>query len=208
MLLFGYFLLGASHLARGSSLSLETPYRAGATSGFTIADFDGDHKPDFATVYSGRTSQRESLYWICFQLSSGSTQTVGLTAPIGGLQVDPRDVNGDHFTDLVVSTSWLGKTVAVLLNDGHGNFVSVDPDKFPRASTQLQDKCYEPATRPRDVSALPPSRYKTNGSLAQSLGSPSSASPEVIFPPSIRDCAFERTFVCAGRAPPGSFPRL
>ena len=60
-------------------------------------------------------------------------QTVSFIAPLGGLEIIPRDVNGDQALDLVVSAQWLKGPVAVLLNDGHGNFTVTDPGNYPSA---------------------------------------------------------------------------
>src|SRR5260221_195403 len=43
-----------------------------AASHFTIADFDGDNRPDFASVHVGQGGLQNSRYWIAFQLSGGS----------------------------------------------------------------------------------------------------------------------------------------
>src|ERR1700731_675503 len=101
------------------------------SSRFAIADFDGDSRPDLATVEMGQTSASRARYWIGFQLSTGAPQGIGVNAPIGGLDIASRDVNGDHSLDLIVTTTWLNQPVAVLLNDGHGNFTLTDPAAFP-----------------------------------------------------------------------------
>lgn len=99
---------------------------------FAIADFDGDRKPDLATVEVQRTdSSANTRYSIRFKLTAGITQVFGLTAPAGGLQIVARDVNGDDALDLLISTAWQHEQVAVLLNDGHGNFTLADPRAFP-----------------------------------------------------------------------------
>jgi hypothetical protein len=98
-----------------------------STPHFTIADFDGDSQPDLATVQTGES---ETRYWIRFQLSTGSRTAVGLSGPAGGLEIASRDVNGDEILDLVVTTAWLKQPVAVLLNDGHGNFTLNSPSAF------------------------------------------------------------------------------
>jgi hypothetical protein len=98
---------------------------------FAIADFDGDNLPDFATVQAGQISTLQTRYWIGFQLSGGSRQSVGITAPAGGLQLTSRDINGDSSLDVVVTTAWTNRPVAVLLNDGRGNFTPFDPSAFP-----------------------------------------------------------------------------
>ena len=101
---------------------------------FAIADFDGDRKPDFATVeVQNGNSGSVTQYSIRFHLTAGASQSFGVSAPAGGLQIVARDVNGDDALDLLVSTAWLHKQVAVLLNDGHGNFTLAKPEAFPAA---------------------------------------------------------------------------
>jgi FG-GAP-like repeat len=93
----------------------------------------GDRRPDLATVRAGQISSSDTHYWIGFQLSSGPRQTLGITAPTGGLQITARDVNGDDFLDVIVTTAWTNQPVAVFLNDGHGNFTQSSPSAFPSA---------------------------------------------------------------------------
>ena len=123
---------------------------------FAIADFDGDNQPDFATVQLGQHGRIEGRYSIGFQLSTGPRQSILITAPLGGLQVTLRDVNGDNSLDLIVTTEWLRKPVAVLLNDGHGHFTLT-------GNTQLADSIYNfqelsPQKQIKDATALLPSR--------------------------------------------------
>jgi hypothetical protein len=100
---------------------------------FAIADFDGDSRPDLATVHVSGSISDGTRYLIAFELSSGSHQTLGITAPAGGVQISSRDVNGDTFADVVVTTAWTNLPVAVLLNDGNGNFTPSSPSNFPDA---------------------------------------------------------------------------
>ncbi|MGB2592798.1 MAG: VCBS repeat-containing protein [Candidatus Acidiferrum sp.] len=101
---------------------------------FAIADFDGDRKPDYATVeVQNGSSGSITQYSIRFRLTAGASQSFGVSAPAGGLQIVARDVNGDDALDLLVTTAWLHKQVAVLLNDGHGNFTLAKPEAFPAA---------------------------------------------------------------------------
>lgn len=104
-----------------------------AASQFAVADFDGDSRPDLATIQFGQSGTAETRYWIGIQLSTGGRQTVGLTAPAGGLHLASRDVNGDSFLDVVVTTAWTNRPVAVLLNDGRGNFTASDASAFQGA---------------------------------------------------------------------------
>jgi hypothetical protein len=108
-------------------------------SNFTIADFDGDQRPDLATVEVQKSSSsRTTLYSIRFQLTAGIAQVFGVTAPSGGLQIVARDVNGDNSLDVLVSTVLQHEQVAVLLNDGHGKFRMADPSEFPAA---MRESC-------------------------------------------------------------------
>ncbi len=106
---------------------------AGSRLTFAIADFDGDFRPDLADVRIGRSSVSLTDYWIRFHLSASERQTILVVAPSGGLEIAARDVNGDHAIDLILTTAWLRRPVAILLNDGRGSFSRVDPAGFPEA---------------------------------------------------------------------------
>ena len=98
---------------------------------FAIGDFDGDRIPDLATVEAKPNgTQGDSRYAIRLQLTSGGAQVFGLTAPAGGLQIVAQDINGDNALDVLVRTPWQHQAIAVLLNDGHGNFTVADPGAF------------------------------------------------------------------------------
>jgi len=118
----------ASAAPQGDSSALAPQWN----SHFAIGDFDGDNQPDLATVQSG-LDRSGTRYWIRLEFGTGLRDGIGVTAPSGGLHITSRDVNGDHFLDLVVSTAWQHHPVAVLLNDGHGKFTLRDPALFPRA---------------------------------------------------------------------------
>jgi len=108
-------------------------HEAGIVPQVTIEDFDGDSRPDIAIVSESRSGSADDHYRIRFQLSRGGSQNIDLTAPVGGLDISSRDVNGDDFLDLVVTTAATNRPVAVLLNDGAGKFTASDPSAFPGA---------------------------------------------------------------------------
>jgi FG-GAP-like repeat len=109
------------------------PHEAGIVPEFDIEDFDGDSRPDIATVVEGRSGAADNHYRIKFQLSSGGSQNIEITAPVGGLDLSSRDVNGDDYLDVVVTTARTNRPVAVLLNNGAGTFTASDPSAFPEA---------------------------------------------------------------------------
>ena len=111
---------------------------------FAVADFDGDRKPDTATVQASQgLSAFTQDYWVRLHLSTAGKIYIRLTGPSGGLLVEARDVNGDNAVDIVLATPWHNRPVAVLLNDGHGNFSQVDPSAyrkfFSRPNLDLRD---------------------------------------------------------------------
>jgi len=95
-----------------------------------IADFDGDWKPDLAIVETANLRRVQANYAIHLQLSAGSDLSFLISAPDGGVRVAARDVNGDSFPDVVVSSVSDERIVAVLLNDGHGKFSRAEPASY------------------------------------------------------------------------------
>jgi hypothetical protein len=138
-------------VARGTAASA---LPAQVATRFAIADFDGDSRPDLASVHVGQISSRITHYWIAFHLSGGPGQTVGITAPTGGLQITSRDVNGDSFPDVIVTTAWTNKPVAILLNDGLGNFTASNPSEFQGAFVVSETSWTSATDEIRDASAL------------------------------------------------------
>jgi hypothetical protein len=123
--------------AKGAGAQETGSSRALAGTEFAIGDFDGDRIPDLATVEAKPNgTQGDSRYSIRLRLTSGAAQEFGLTAPAGGLQIVAQDVNGDNALDVLVRTAWQHQAVAVLLNDGHGNFRLADPVAF---AASMQD---------------------------------------------------------------------
>ncbi len=141
--------------ATGTSTQHSPDSSLGSSSNFTIADFDGDQKPDLATVEVQKSSSSKTTrYSIRFQLTAGIAQVFGVTAPSGGLQIVARDINGDNSLDVLVTTVLQHEQVAVLLNDGHGKFRLADASEFPEALRQ-NSKCWNSEAIPLcDSSAL------------------------------------------------------
>jgi hypothetical protein len=98
-----------------------------------LDDLDGDFRPDQIAVQTGNSEFSGTQYWIELQLSSAGRQRIPVFSLPGGIQVVARDVNGNGKLDLVLTTTSLRLPVAVLLNDGHGQFTRVEPEAFPSA---------------------------------------------------------------------------
>jgi hypothetical protein len=169
---------------------------------FAIADFDGDQQVDLATVQTGMGASSQSRYWIRFELTSGNRQLFGVTGPAGGVQISPRDVNGDHALDLVVSTAWLNQTIAILLNDGHGNFTLADPGEFPDAAPSPQTEWSSEKAQIYENAVIPPSRSSAKLCAMCAQAFHAADSPELIPLSAFRFRTRQPEFGCAGRAPP------
>ncbi len=125
---------------------------------FVIADFDGDAKPDFATVQADQFHVRVTDYSIHVRLSRGLESSIGLTALSGGLQLSSRDVNGDDKLDVVVRTALDSSLVAVLINDGQGNFTLAKPELFPGLEKEAEFYFRAETVRPIERLLLLPMR--------------------------------------------------
>lgn len=154
MLLFAFAIVGAVRVSFASGIPQQKTRPASVGSLFTVADFDGDSKPDVARVQTRATIAGASRYSIDFELSTGLEQRVMVNAPSGGLSLVSRDVNGDNFPDVVVTTAWTGSPVAVLINDGRGNFTRIDPANFPEAFGTTEHSVNSPWSSHADGFAL------------------------------------------------------
>lgn len=169
---------------------------------FTINDFDGDKLPDLASVRLGQNGSRNARYLIDFHLTSGLPQSIGITAPAGGLQLTSRDVNGDTYPDVVITTYWTNQPVAVLLNDGRGNFTRSSPSAFSAALATSECCRFSRPGDIKDATAALLSRYVPGECEASSiaLSCQAAAGRPVISAFLLADLSNSESFF--GRAPP------
>jgi len=169
---------------------------------FAIADFDGDSQPDLARVRVTSDGSPTSQYSVDLNFSSGHKPAIRFVGPSGGLQITPRDVNGDKFDDLVITSLLDSQFVAIFLNDGKGNFVAAEPSDFPGAAKGTDHRLGAPGDVPVGQLALQPGRDTSGeaGALAGWRGPRQiSAAALPVEPLSARA---ESAFASAGRAPP------
>jgi len=168
---------------------------------FAAADLDGDNRPDLANVETGARVADGVRYQIQLQLSSTGTHAIEISGPLGGLAIEARDVNGDNAVDLVISSAYFGRPVAVLLNDGHGSFSQAEPSDFPAAVTGSTAFSAVYSARRNGAQGLPPqSRFEIE-SRSGTLPDPGFCTTRI----RTADLRFIRNFLSRsplGRAPP------
>ena len=150
LVLFASFL--GSIPVHASDVSLPSSWYR---SSFAIADFDGDGRPNLATVQPTWNSSSLSIYRVQVQMGDGGLQSTDFVGPTGGIRIAARDVNGDAIPDLIVSSPWREEPVGVLLNDGRGAFSPVDPTSFPGAFSRSKNTVDGNLTYHKDTVAIP-----------------------------------------------------
>jgi hypothetical protein len=87
-----------------------------------LMDYAGDHSLVVATVIEQPTVGY-AKYIVHLHLASGAEQSVVVSAPPGGLQVEMQDMTGDKIpNDVVLRPSLIRWLPTVLINDGHEHF--------------------------------------------------------------------------------------
>lgn len=101
---------------------------------WTLADFDGDLRSDIAVSQAGIGNLIHTDYTVDVQLSGNLEKTsFTLTSDAQGLDITPRDVDGDHDLDLVITARFSGKRIGVWVNDGHGKFSEGSLTEYPES---------------------------------------------------------------------------
>jgi len=102
-------------------------------------DFAGDHSLDVATVIE-QPSAGYTKYTVQLHLASGAEQSVVVSAPPGGLQVEMHDMTGDKIqNDVVLRPALVRWLPTVLVNDGHEHFDVAVSGSDPRSFSSNED---------------------------------------------------------------------
>jgi hypothetical protein len=196
LLLFG---LAGRSAAGAADIQSRLVSSVGPGPQFAIADFDGDVRPDLASIQAGPNGS--TTYWIHLQLSGAGQQSIRLVGPAGGLLIEARDVNGDHAVDLVLATAWLRQPVAIFLNDGHGNFSRAEPTEFPGAFSESKTNWVSGSNLTTDAVGVAP--QSGAGVWAEEQDSRHNQSPAGLIPPPSESFPVSPFLVSQpGRAPP------
>jgi hypothetical protein len=111
-------------------------------------------------------------------------------------------VNGDNVIDLVVSAAWLKSPVAVLVNDGHGNFTIRDPAAFWAALTNPSRTLDSPKQQSPDVALVLSLRTSSSDFVVSERIAPNADRSQKVLPHSSLRDVFPPAVRSSGRAPP------
>jgi hypothetical protein len=136
------------------------PLRSLEHVGWAVADFDGDSRPDMA-ITKMEAQGAGYVYWLELDLSTShaddpAQQNSGfpfIASSMFGLHLTPRDVDGDHDLDIVVSIGFARQPVAVWINDGQGGFEEGDLAAYPALSSR-EELSFSPQSCPETTRAL------------------------------------------------------
>jgi hypothetical protein len=135
-------------------------------SSFAIGDFDGDSRPDLATIQPVLAGPSAGIYTVRLEFSAGGPLSFDMVGPLGGVRIAARDVNGDAVPDLVLSSASREEPVAILLNNGRGAFSLLDPSSFPGAFNRSKNYLSSDLPSQKDPASKPP--QSPGGELSES----------------------------------------
>jgi hypothetical protein len=170
------------------------PVRSLEHLGWAIADFDGDSQPDLA-ITKMEAQGAGYVYWLEFELSTKreaepARQRPGLpvlASSVFGLHLTPRDVDGDHDLDIVITVGIARQPVAVWINDGQGGFAEGDLALYPalncredlslspQIGSESTPLLYDPGRRCQFGLLVSDQRHPLLNSHSRSLGLPRSS---------------------------------
>ena len=102
-------------------------------------NFAGDHSVDLATVIE-QPSAGSTKYIVRLRLASGAEQSVTVSAPPGGLQIEMHDMTGDKIPNDVILRPTLARWLpTVLVNDGHEHFEVAISGTSPKSFSTGED---------------------------------------------------------------------
>jgi hypothetical protein len=94
-----------------------------------MADFDGDHKLDLATVGAIDSNRSGYYHQIDIRLNAAQSPVFTFLIHSAANRLSARDLDGDNDRDLVLETPFR-VPLAVWINDGAGNFHEGNLDNF------------------------------------------------------------------------------
>jgi len=98
-----------------------------------LGDFDGDSQIDIVTSRAERLPGHEYSHVVSLRLSGSSSTSFTFHDRYPNVQLNSRDIDGDHDRDIIIRESATSQPLAVWLNDGSGHFLQADLEHFRAA---------------------------------------------------------------------------
>jgi hypothetical protein len=107
--------------------------RSPSVSSWVLADFDGDSKIDVVTSRAERLPGHEYSHEVSLKLSGSASTSFTFRNRYASVQLNSRDIDGDHDRDIIIRETGTLEPLAVWLNDGSGHFLQGDLEHFRAA---------------------------------------------------------------------------
>jgi hypothetical protein len=107
-------------------VSLPSP----SVSSWVLGDFDGDSQIDVVTSRAERLPGHEYSHEVSFKLSGSPSTSFTFRDHYPSVELNSRDIDGDHDRDIIIRETGTSEPLAVWLNDGSGHFLQGDLEHF------------------------------------------------------------------------------
>ena len=98
-----------------------------------VGDFDGDSQIDVVTSRVERLQGHEYSHEVSLKLSGSPATSFTFRNRYASVQLNSRDIDGDHDRDIIIRETGTLEPLAVWLNDGSGHFLQGDLEHFRAA---------------------------------------------------------------------------
>lgn len=194
-------------LAAGTVGWAAVPLPAPSVSSWVLGDFDGDSQIDVVTSRAERLQGHEYSHEVSLKLSGSPSTSFTFRDRYPNVQLNSRDIDGDHDRDIIIRETGTREPLAVWLNDGSGHFLQGDLEHFRAAlgeqttspnmelpqldndfSFDVGDQRNDPAVmassilRPEQEARTPRSEIDSTGAEAHESDRRSRAPPEHLIP--------------------------
>ena len=109
--------------------SLRSPF----VSSWVLGDFDGDSQVDVLTSRAERLPGHEYSHEVSLKLSGSPSTSFTFRDHYANVELNSRDIDGDHDRDIIIRETGSSEPLAVWLNDGSGHFLQGDLEHFRAA---------------------------------------------------------------------------
>jgi hypothetical protein len=101
-----------------------------SVSSWLLGDFDGDSHIDVVTSRAERLPGHEYSHEVSLQLSGSASTSFTFRDRYPNVELNSRDIDGDHDRDIIIRETATSEPLAVWLNDGSGHFLQGDLEHF------------------------------------------------------------------------------